>query len=146
VDTGSIIAICVSGVSIAIALGSFVLSIRADRRAGRAERRGRQANPIVTSRGANGSGREFSRGFDVFNDGPATITHLEIWVADHKGDPISGADTRDLVLIAGESVALAVNMVNPEANGQTVWVRWTDPEGVHEKPNPEIYIQPGPVS
>jgi hypothetical protein len=143
VDAGTIIAICVSGISIAIALGSLVVSIRADRRAGRAEKAGQQANPIVTSAGASGpSGGEMDYHFTVFNDGPATITRVEIWIADHEGQPISTGDNRPSVLTAKESVILTVKLVNPERKDRIVWVRWRDPTGEHEKPNPDVYVQP----
>ena len=103
----------VSIVAICVAVVSLLLAIRADRRAARLETRGRQANPIVRSRGPSGSDREINYGFDVFNDGPATITRVDVWIADHEGNPISTGAGRDLVLEAGKS--------------EPSWSRWSIP-------------------
>jgi hypothetical protein len=134
--------VIVSVVAICVAVVSLLLALRADRRAARLEKGGRQANPIVTSRGTSGSGQDLNYAFDVYNDGPATITRVELWIADHEGRVISTGDTRDLVLRAGESIPLSVKIVNPEIPSRVVWIRWRDLEGLHEKPNPEVYVQP----
>jgi hypothetical protein len=123
-------------------LVSLLLAIRADRRAARLEKRARQAKPIVKSRGPSGNAEDLNYSFDVYNDGPATITRVDVWIADHEGNPISTGAGRDLVLEAGKSEPLVVKMVNPESPGRVVWLRWKDSEGEHEKPWPDIYLQP----
>ena len=68
----------ISVIAICVAVGSLLLAFCADRRSSRLEKGGRQANPIVTSRGPSGSDRDVNYGFDVFNDGPATITRVDV--------------------------------------------------------------------
>jgi hypothetical protein len=141
VDTGSIIAICVSGGSLAIAGGSLALSVRADRRAGRVERRGRQATPIVKSLGAGRDGEVVTHDYLVHNDGPATITYVMVWIVDHKEEPLSTSDSADVVLTPGDEVRLRPRIVNPERLGPVLWIRWRDPDGEHEKPT-DVLVPP----
>jgi hypothetical protein len=146
VDTGSVIAviaIVIAGGALAVSGYSAWLGRKANQRAERLEKRASEANPLVTSRGTSGSGEETVYSFDVTNDGPATITHVHLWIADHAGDPISTGDTKDQVLKAGEFVPLAVKLVNPERQGRVVWLRWRDSAGGGgEKPYPDIYVYP----
>jgi hypothetical protein len=134
--------VIISIIAICVAVASLLLAFRADRRSARLEKRGREANPIVTSRGTRGSAPDLDYGFDVYNDGPATITRVELWIADHQNTPISTGDTKHMVLEEGQSVALSVKIINPQALGWVVWLRWTDPEGIREKPFPDVYVAP----
>jgi len=135
-------AVWISLVAVLIALGSFTLSIRNDRRLTRAERTSRRARIIVESRSASDEAFEqvFPRAFyfDVRNVGAAPAHHVQLWLTNRGGDRKVSSDmaSRDLTLVPDEpSVPGSVNLEEEEFEPDEldVWIAWTDDEGSHEE-------------
>jgi hypothetical protein len=125
VDVGTIIALCVAVVSLALA-------IRADRRAGRAESQGRRGHPIVTSRGSSMDEGAAVHDYEVRNDGRAVITELRLWVEDGEGDVIStGAGGATTLAPNGPPEILTVRVLHHDRQEQNLIVEWSDADGEH---------------
>jgi hypothetical protein len=115
----------VSVIAICIAVGSLLLAIRADRRAGRAERHGRQGHLIVKPRPdvISGKKNEHIYSYLVRNEGPGTITYVLLWVVDGAGETISTGAGGDRVLVPGDKAIFGVNLLHPDREGKVLMAR-----------------------
>jgi hypothetical protein len=91
VDDLDVIALIVSGIAILISLGSLIFTWRNDRRAGRAERRGRRADLFVVHDAGSYTPGQLPRTFNLLlrNRGRATARDVRLWLNDKIGWPVS---------------------------------------------------------
>jgi hypothetical protein len=143
-------AFIVSLAAAGIAFGSLLLAMRADRRAYRAEHRDelrlhreeaeaaerRRGKPIVMTRGGSGgpTASLVCHNYTVRNGGNATITELELWIADSAGNAVSTRAGGALVLAPGDPpLHTAVETRPPFLDDQELFVRWRDVDGEHKE-------------
>lgn len=121
---------------------ALVYTHRADRRAGRAERRAEQeavarlrAKPVAIERGGRGGRRAETTdySYEVRNAGQGTLTELWLWHQTPGGKSVSTKAGGRMVLAAGEAAKshLSVTTRQPYAEEQEVWFEWVDDDGRH---------------
>ena len=143
-------AFVVSLFAIAFAGVSLFLSIRTDRRQGRAEERAerqetreeaearerRSGRPIVIPRGGSG-GQDAPRiqhDYMLRNAGRATIAELWLWVEDGSGKVVSTRAGGRVGIAPNETgAAMAVEVLQPVPEELALMVEWTDAEGRHSE-------------
>jgi hypothetical protein len=141
----------ISGIAIALAIGSFALSVRTDKRQQRAERREerrerreedealarRRGRPVVVPQGGSGgpTANPVRHDYAVQNGGQATITELWLWIEDTEGNVVSTRAGGPIALAPGETlVQMSVEVRQPLPEGQSLMVQWTDQEGERIEP------------
>jgi hypothetical protein len=141
-------ALGVAILAVLIAFGSYLLARRADGRAEQAEKREdrreqrevdearerRSGRPILSSGGISGgpSAPEVEHSYTMRNAGQATITELGLWIEDANGKVVSTRAGGKMVLTAGESAAIGVQVRQPLPESElTLMVEWEDAEGHH---------------
>lgn len=131
--------------AILIAVGSLVIAVRADRRAGRAERREeedfaarRRAQPIILPRGGSGgpTADPVRHEYLIRNGGAAPITELWLWIEDAEGRAVSSRSGGRIVVGPGEATAIiAVELRQPLPDPPLrLMVEWRDRDGSHVDP------------
>jgi hypothetical protein len=135
VDAG----LAVSIVAVLISALSFALAMRADRRAGRAERRGLGARPVVelVASAPDASGRRFDLG--VRNVGSGVARAVRIWLVDEAGEIVASSSREGAPTLAPGEEPVRISLSIPEASlppppvAYSVWIAWADDLGEHDR-------------
>jgi hypothetical protein len=135
VDAG----LAVSVVAVSISAFSFALAVRADRRAGRAEKRGLGGHLVVEvlESASEASGRRFD--LALRNVGLGVASAVRVFLVDESGDVVAASSReRALALAPGEaavrvSLTIAESSLPPPPVAFSVWLSWSDELGEHER-------------
>jgi hypothetical protein len=129
-------ALAIAIVALGISALSYRLAHRSDARQEHAARADRRGKPIIVprqiSRGATAD--VFAHEYTVANGGQATITRLELWMADASGKAVTTRSGEALVVRPGGSVEhhVGVPLREPPPSGElTLMVEWEDADGTH---------------
>lgn len=134
-DAGLVLSI----VAVLISTLSFVLAVRADRRAGRAETRGLGARPVVELHESenDSSGRRFELG--LRNVGLGVAHGVRVFLVNESGDVVAASSREHALTLAPDEAPAPISLTIPEASlppppvAFSVWISWSDELGEHDR-------------